>query len=209
MISVIAARLGILRLLMCVVGIAIAIWAGASFMLTELAWSHAESGSVPSEVLQATWRFRFLHPYIRGSQGGQTLEEEYASWFFDGYLCGHGCRTENATTLETEAYSNGASIRSAHPESIDRIMSGFGYRQVNVVGTWTRMLEHSVFTERSKKEETWFLIPVASEGEQTNGSHLPWGDSTVRVIGYLSPARKSEQGKYRELRAISITAFPQ
>lgn len=190
---------------------------GAAGLLYVAAALHGPAPKgIPSEVSRMARLFRLTHfslpksfPNGRDGLPARTLEEEYAFWFLQAYRYPKGAWNHPSDEIVRGAAVVAAErYRDVHPNDVDSMMSGYGYRRIDVLGIWSRDTEMSVFIPNGQPNEFWWLEGF-QEYDPSNlaGQRTSQGKVDVHIIGYLSPADTfGHMGAWnREVFVTSVT----
>lgn len=160
---------------------------------------------IPPAVARKAILFRLTHFFLpkafptgRGALPDRTLEEEYAFWFLQGYRYPRGAWSHPSDdVVRVAAVVAAERYRAEHPNDVDAIMSGYGFRRVNVQGVWSRGVERSEFVPNGQPSGAWWLEGFQEFAPADPPNRRPFSaDADVRIVGYLSP-----EGNYGHLGA--------
>lgn len=129
--------------------------------------------------------------------------QRYADIYLLGYISPPcpDCLPTADQGIFGSAYDAGVADRRQHPERWDAVMSGYGYRRVDVVGKMSLGYEKAAFVPDGQVGEIWWVGgPSSVPGEVATPDKIIAnarnGGSRVNIIGYLSP-----KGQYGHLGA--------
>ncbi|MES2149035.1 MAG: hypothetical protein V4508_04490 [Pseudomonadota bacterium] len=178
------------------------------FGLINLASGFASAAGIPPVVVRFAESFAASQPEPEKISAGRTRTEDYAAWFFQGFISPVGT-IATKSELMRDASTRAQFYWRDHPDARDAIFSDYGYAPVESDGVWSRGFEVSSFVPENGSAVKWSLTSFGGVRWRDLGpDHIdaPSHGARVHIIGYISP-----QGSYGHLggypREVLITSF--
>lgn len=176
----------------------------AAFLCQQAAFG----ANIPQAVQVLAQSYATSHPVAEPGWGGRTVQEEYAAWFFSGYVHPNG-GIQTKSELMRDSYTRGQSYWRDHPDERDAILAGYGYLRVDMDGIWSRGYEKSSFVPTDLESQTWWLSSFGGarwEDLLRSGKmERNFGAAQVHITGYVSPdGAFGHLGAYR--REVLVTS---
>ncbi|MFT0737370.1 hypothetical protein [Ralstonia wenshanensis] len=167
----------------------------------------ATAGEIPDVVLQYADAFAQSPAEAERLPSGQSLRDEYAMSFFQGFTHPSG-GSFTKSALMNDAYMRGQAYWRDYPSERDKIFAGYGYVAVEREGVWSHGFEVSAFRPADANGEEWWISPLGDGAWSDVGLdkvRLKDRQLRLRIAGYVSPkGRYGHLGAYA--RAVLVTS---
>lgn len=162
----------------------------AAVLLTSSLVIAAETELIPTAVQRLANSYFDALPKEEQPTDRAAAIKQYAGYFFEGFSRPKE-EGYNGTWLMPSALSSGRAWWIGHPDRRDEIFLGFGYRRVDVVGTYKQAVEWNSFIPDGDGREMWEVRfigdPKASPWKGLSSECGLWQTCRLRVVGYVSP----------------------